>query len=150
VGHTYSNLLLHVVFATKERRPIIHDSLRLRLYEYLSGIARNEFGKAIAIGGTGNHVHGLLVVGTNWSTAKAMQKWKGLSSKWVHETFPGEHDFAWQDGYGAFSISQSNVKQVATYIEEQAEHHKRITFEEEYVALLKRHGIAYDPRYVFT
>jgi len=78
-----------------------------------------------------------------------MRGWKALSSKWVHETFPDEADFGWQEGYAAFSVSQSNVPQVAAYIEKQAEHHKKITFEDEFLALLKCHGIAYNPRYVW-
>ncbi len=78
-----------------------------------------------------------------------MRKWKTLSSKWVHETFPSERDFAWQEGYGAFTVSQSSVPKVAGYIEGQAAHHKKMTFEEEFIALLEKHGVAYDPQYVF-
>jgi len=148
MGHTYANLIFHVVFSTKERQPLMHDSFRPRLFEYLSGIARNEFRGALAVGGTDNHVHGLLVLAPDTGIAEAMRAWKALSSKWVHETFPGEAGF-WQEGYGAFSVSQSNVPQVAAYIEQQAEHHKKMTFEEEFVALLKRHNIAYDPQYVW-
>ncbi|HUU93459.1 MAG TPA: IS200/IS605 family transposase [Phycisphaerae bacterium] len=149
MGHTYSNLLFHVVFGTKERRPLIHDSFRERLHQYMSGMARNEFRGALAIGGTNNHLHGLIVLPTSISVAEAMRKWKGLSSKWLHETFPSERDFGWQDGYGAFTVSKSNVPEVAAYIERQAEHHKRITFEDEFIALLERHGIEYDPQYVW-
>ena len=150
VGHTYANLVFHVVFSTKERRPLIHDSFRPRLFEYLSGLARNEFRGALSVGGTDNHAHGLIVLAPDTPVADAMCQWKALSSKWVHETFPAEADFGWQDGYGAFTVSRSNVSKVAAYIENQAEHHKKMTFEEEYIALLKRHGIQYDPRYVFA
>jgi len=149
MGHTYANLIFHVVFSTKERRPLIHDSFRPRLFEYMSGLARNEFRGALAVGGTDNHVHGLLVLAPDTGVADAMRGWKALSSKWVHETFPGEADFGWQESYGAFGVSQSNVPQVAGYIEQQAEHHKKISFEDEFLALLKRHNIAYDPRYVW-
>ena len=149
VGHTYANLLIHAVFSTKERRPSIHDSFRPRLFAYLSGLARNEFRGALAVGGTANHAHGLIVLAPNTSVADAMRKWKAISSKWVHETFPDEADFAWQEGYGAFSVSPSNVPQVAAYIAKQAEHHRKMTFEDEFIALLKRHGIEYDPRYVW-
>ena len=149
MGHTYANLVVHTVFSTKERRPLIHDSFRPRLFAYLSGIARNEFRGALSVGGTENHVHGLLVLAPDTCVADAMGKWKSLSSGWVHETFPDEADFAWQEGYGAFSVSRSNVPQVAAYIANQAEHHRRMTFEDEFVALLKRHGIEYDPRYVW-
>jgi len=149
MGHTYANLVFHAVFSTKERRPLIHDSFRPRLFEYLAGLARNEFRGALAVGGMENHVHGLLVLAPGTSVAEAMRGWKALSSKWVHETFPGEADFGWQEGYGAFSVSKSNVPQVASYIEQQAEHHRKITFEDEFLGLLKRHNIAYDPRYVW-
>jgi putative transposase len=149
VGHTFSNLLVHVIFGTKDCLPTIRESFRPRLYEYMSGIARTEFGRALCIGGTLDHVHGLIVLTTDVSVAEAVRKWKSLSSKWAHETFPDAQDFAWQSGYGAFSVSRSNVPKVAGYIERQAEHHKKVTFEEEFVAFLKSHGIEYDPRYVW-
>jgi len=149
VGHTYANLIFHMVFSTKERRPLIHDSFRPRLFEYLSGLARNEFRGPLSVGGTENHVHGLIVLAPDTSVADAMRGWKALSSKWVHETLPGEGDFGWQEGYGAFSVSQSNVPQVAAYIEQQAKHHEKITFEDEFLALLKRHSIAYDSQYIW-
>jgi len=149
MGHTFSNLLVHVVFSTHERRPLIHDSFRPRLHEYLCGLARQEFRQALSVGGTDNHIHGLLALRADLSVSDAMRKWKTLSSKWVHETFPAERDFAWQEGYGAFTVSRSNVSKVAAYIEGQVEHHKKMTFEEEFVALLKRHGIEYDPRYIW-
>ena len=114
MGHTYSNLLVHVVFGTKDRRPFIHESLRQRLHEYLAGVARHEFGRALAIGGTENHLHGLLSLRTDVSAAEAMRKWKSLSSGWVHKTFPSEQ-----------------------------------TFEEEFIELLERHGIRYDPKHVW-
>jgi len=144
MGHTYSNLLVHAVFSVKERQPLIRDAFRQRLYEYMGGIARNEFGRALSVGGTDNHLHALLSLNTTASVADALRKWKSLSSGWVHETFPGNAGFAWQEGYGAFSVSKSNAGKVIAYIEAQAEHHKRLTFEEEFVALLDRHGIAYD------
>jgi REP element-mobilizing transposase RayT len=149
VGHTYANLVFHAIFSTKERRPLIHDSFRPHLHEYMGGLARAEFRGALTIGGTDNHVHGLIVLPPNLSVSDALRKWKGLSSKWVHETFPHEADFGWQEGYGAFSVSQSNVPEVAAYIRGQPEHHKKMTFEEEFVVLLNRHGIQYDPRYVW-
>jgi putative transposase len=149
MGHSYTNLLFHVIFSTKERRPLIHDTFRDRLHQYMSGIARQEFGGALSLGGTDNHLHGLIVLPATVAIAEAVRKWKTLSSKWVHETFVTEADFAWQEGYGAFSVSRSNVPKVAAYIEGQAEHHKKMTFEEEFIQLLERHGIEYDPRYVW-
>ena len=149
MGHTYSNLLLHVVFGTKDRRPFIHESLRQRLYEYLAGVARNEFGRALTIGGAENHLHELLSLRTDVSTAEAMRKWKSLSSGWVHKTFPSDQTFGWQSGYGAFSVSEPMSIRVAKYISGQQEHHRRQTFEEEFVGLLERHGIRYDPKHVW-
>ena len=102
----------------------------------MSGVARNEFGRALRIGGTENHLHGLLSLSTAVSAAEAMRKWKSLSSGWVHKTFPSASDFGWQAGYGVFSVSQSNAAAVIEYIENQREHHRTRTFEEEFVALL--------------
>jgi putative transposase len=149
MGHTFSNLLVHMIFSTRERLPTITGEIRPRLVEYLSGIARHEFGQALCIGGTENHVHGLLVLRTDVAVAEAARKWKSLSSKWVHETFPTAADFGWQAGYGVFSVSRSNVPKVTVYIEGQIEHHRRVTFEEEFIGFLDRHGIAYDPRHVW-
>jgi len=149
MGHTYTNLLYHVAFSTKDRVPIIEDSWARRLHQYMAGIARKEFIKALAIGGTADHVHGLLVLPATVCIAEAMRKWKSLSSKWVNETLPQAPRFAWQNGYGAFTVSHSNISKVAGYIEAQAEHHKRMTFQEEFIGLLERHGIEYDLRYVW-
>ena len=149
MGHTYANLLVHVIFSTKGRAPLIRPEWRQRLHEYLAGVARNEFGSALRIGSTENHLHGLLSLNSDVSTAEAIRKWKSLSSKWVHETFPRESIFAWQTGYGAFSVSKSNAEADARYIDQQEEHHRTTTFEEEFIAFLIRHGIEYDPKYVF-
>jgi REP element-mobilizing transposase RayT len=149
MGHTYANVLLHVVFSTKDRAPTIRDTFRVRLYEYMAGVARNEFGRALSIGGTADHVHGLLSIGTDRAIGDIMSKWKSLSSGWAHQTIADAKDMAWQTGYGAFSVSQSKVAAVSRYIEEQAEHHKKRTFEEEFVALLKRHGIDFDAAHVW-
>jgi hypothetical protein len=119
------------------------------LHEYLAGIARTEFGVALRIGSTENHLHGLLSLNSDVSAAEAVRKWKSLSSKWVHETFPKERGCGWQAGYAAFSVSESNAEAVVRYIDQQEEHHRTTTFEEEFVAFLQRHGIEYDPKYVF-
>ena len=128
---------------------MISDSFRERLYQYMGGIARNEFGRAMTIGGTDNHVHALLSIRTDVSVSKAVQKFKGLSSLWLHDNVPEAADFAWQTGYGAFSVSQSIISKVSKYIAGQAEHHRIQTFEEEFVRFLDRHGIEYDPEYVW-
>jgi putative transposase len=130
------------------RQPVVGlivPALRPRLYEYMVGVAKHEFGRAVEIGGTLNHVHGLLSLRTDVSLAEAMRKWKSLASGWVHKTFPNHQALVWQVGYAAFSVSQSAVDDVRAYIARQEEHHRRITFEEELRAFLDRHGIPYDP-----
>ena len=115
----------------------------------MAGIARQEFGEAFRIGGTADHVHGLLAIRLNVSVADAMRKWKTLSSKWIHETFAESAAFAWQEGYGAFSVSRSNVSRVIASIDNQVEHHRTRTFQEEFLEFLKRHQVEFDPRYVW-
>ena len=105
--------------------------------------------KAIAIGGTTDHVHGLLSLPATMSFAKAVQLIKGGSSKWVHDSFRDHRRFAWQEGYGAFSVSSSQVNKTIAYINRQKEHHRRRTFEDEFFDLLDKHGVEYDRRYVF-
>jgi len=149
MGHTFSNLLVHIIFSTKDRQPTITEAFRPRLYEYLGGLTRKEFGAALAVGGTADHVHGLLVLRPDVAVAQAAQRWKSLSSGWIHRTFPEAKQFAWQVGYGAFSVSPSNRAAVLKYIGGQAAHHKKTTFEEEFLAFLKKHDIEYDPQHVF-
>ena len=149
MGHTYSNILIHVIFSTKDRALTIGEDIRERLYQYMAGLAREECGRAWKIGGTDNHVHALLSIRADVSISEAMRKWKSLSSGWVHQTFPGHDGFAWQLGYGAFSVSQSNADHVTEYIGKQGEHHRKVTFEEEFIALLDRHGIQYDREHIW-
>ena len=105
--------------------------------------------KAIEIGGVADHVHILLSLPSTLAIAKAMQLIKGGSSKWVHESFPEHRLFGWQVKYGAFSVSVSQLDKTIHYIQSQAEHHRKMTFQEEFLALLKKHGIAYDERYLW-
>lgn len=149
MGHTYSSCLMHCVFSTKSRHKTISSQLRERLWAYLGGIARKNAMRALAVGGTDDHVHILVSLPATLSVSNAVQLIKGSSSKWIHETFPSCRDFAWQEGYGAFSISMSGVKDTISYIDTQEEHHQRTTFEEEYLAFLKRHEVEYDERYVW-
>lgn len=105
--------------------------------------------KALAIGGTMDHLHALLSLPSTMSFAKAVQLIKGGSSKWIHDTFPQYKKFEWQDGYGAFSVSASQVRRTIAYIQNQREHHRKRNFQEEFLKLLDKHGVAYDLRYVF-
>ena len=147
--HTYANLLVHVIFGTKDRRPTITAELRPRLLAYMGGVVRAVGGTPAIVNGTDDHVHILLGLPVTKAVADVLRVVKANSSRWAHETFPARRDFAWQSGYGAFSVSQSNAAAVHAYIAEQEEHHRRMSFQEEYVAFLKRHGIAYDERYVW-
>lgn len=148
MGHTYTNLLVHVVFSTKARARLIDAGLRPRLYEYMAGVAKHEFGHALEIGGTEDHLHGLLSLRADVAPADALRKWKSLSSGWVHQTFAEQRAFAWQSGYAAFSVSQSAVNAVREYIAVQAEHHRRVSFDEELRAFLDRNGVPYDPAHL--
>ena len=142
MGHTYTSNFIHCVFSTKDRAPLIERDRVAGLYAYLGGIARGEGLSLIAAGGTANHVHLLFVLPASCPLAHAAQKLKGSSSHWMG---PG---FSWQEGYGAFSISASQVEVVKRYIQNQEEHHRKRSFEQEFVALLEKCGIPYDERYV--
>ena len=115
----------------------------------MGGIARENKMRALAIGGVADHVHLLLSIPSTLSIAKAMQLIKGSSSKWVHETYPEFKEFEWQEGYGAFTVGISQVPDTKFYIVNQREHHRSKSFQEEFIAFLERHGIEYDPRYVW-
>jgi REP element-mobilizing transposase RayT len=145
---SYVSSYFHCVFSTKERRPLIPQPLRERLWPFLGGIARQNAMKAVEIGGVADHIHILLSLPSTLSIAKGLQLIKGGSSKWVHDTFPEHRLFGWQIKYGAFSVSVSQLEKTIQYIKDQAEHHRKMTFQEEFVALLKRHRIAYDERYL--
>ena len=128
---------------------MITPALQERLWPFLGGIARQNKMMAIQIGGVEDHVHILLSLPSTISIAKALQLIKGGSSKWVHETFPEQNLFGWQVKYGAFSVSVSQLDRIIDYIKQQPEHHRKMTFKEEFVALLKKHRINYDERYLW-
>jgi REP element-mobilizing transposase RayT len=144
-----TNQLMHCVFSTKDRRPLITPELAERLYPYLGGIARENKMKLIAIGGMPDHIHLLLSLPATMSVSKAMQLLKGNSSKWIHEKFPEHRRFEWQRGYGAFSISASHKGITIEYINKQPEHHRRRDFKAEFLAFLRKNSVEYDERYVF-
>ena len=149
MSHSYVSALFHCVFSTKERRKTITEDIQDRLWQYMGGIARENKMRALAIGGVEDHVHILLSIPSTLSVAKALQLIKGGSSKWIHDTFPEHRGFEWQEGYGAFSIGISQVDDTKKYIANQREHHRTRSFQEEFIAFLERHGIEYDPRYVW-
>ena len=144
--HSFTSCLMHCVFSTKERRRSITKPLQERLWPYLGGIARANKMKALAIGGVEDHAHVLISLPSTLAIAKAIQLLKGNSSKWVHDTFRECWDFEWQEGYGAFSVGISGIPETIEYIEAQAEHHRKRTFQEEFVAILKKHEMEYDEK----
>ena len=142
--HSFTSCLFHCVWSTKNREPYLTPDLRDRLWPYLGGIAKQNQIKMLAIGGAVDHVHILLSLPATLAVAKAMQLLKGNSSKWIRETFPKMHFFAWQEGYGAFSVSISGVEPTIAYVRSQAEHHRKQSFREEFASMLRKHGLAYD------
>jgi putative transposase len=144
--HSFNSCLIHCVWSTKNRASFLDSDLRERLWPYLGGIARENKMKAIAVGGVADHVHILASLPATLSVAKAIQLLKGNSSKWIHETFPKLADFAWQEGYGAFSIGISGIEATVAYVRNQEEHHRKRTFREEFVAMLRKHGLDYEER----
>ena len=146
MSHTYVQNAIHVVFSTKERRKLIPSAMKERLWAYSAGICQGAKIFVHAIGGMEDHIHLLLQVPPTLALAKAVLTIKTNSSKWMSEQ---GQKFAWQKGYSGFSVSASNVAAVIKYIQNQESHHKKMTFAEEFIALLKKHGVEFDPKYVF-
>ena len=146
MGHSYSCNLIHLVFSTKERAKLIRADIERPLWDNLIGIGRNHEIPVIAVGGMPDHIHLLYGLPSTMDLSRSIQIFKANSSRWMK---PHITDFAWQEGSGAFGISESGKNAVVQYIRNQAEHHKRRSFEDEFIALLKKYKIDYDPRYVF-
>jgi REP element-mobilizing transposase RayT len=148
LGHTHCSSLFHCVFFTKERRRLIPPVVQPRLWAYVGGIAREQERKALAEGGTDDHVHIPLSLPSSLPIALAMREIKSASSRWMHQNcgLPG---FEWQEGYGAFSIGWSQVEATLAYIAGQEEHHRSRDFQAEFVAFLNKHRVPYDPRYMW-
>jgi putative transposase len=146
MAHTFSRNHIHLVFSTKDRRNIIVKEWQPRLWAYLGGICKNNEMVAVAVGGTENHVHMLIHLPPKLALAKAVLLLKTNSSKWMGEQLKG---FSRQEGYGAFSVSSSNLDQVIRYIENQEANHRKTSFEDEFRALLRKHGVEYDPKFIF-
>ena len=149
MAHTYTCLLNHIIFSTKERAPFIDTALRARLFAYMGGIVRELGAVALSINGTTDHVHMLVSMPATIALSDFVSKVKANSSGWVHKTFPQQREFKWQVGYAAFSVSASQKPGVLDYIANQEEHHRKMAFKEELIAFLKKHEIEYDERYIF-
>jgi putative transposase len=142
MAHSYTNLIFHIVYGTKERRPFIDQEFQPRLYEYLGGTIRGLNGISLEIGGIEDHVHVLVKLPPTITVSDFLEKLKANTSKWSKTVRRG---FGWQDGYAAFTVSESQVERVRHYIQNQREHHARSSFRDELIALLEAHGVKYDP-----
>lgn len=149
MAHSFANLLIHLIFSTKGRLPQIDQDLKPQLTAYMGGIIRELHGIALLIDGTRDHVHLLVRLPPTIALANVLRVLKANSSRWVHERWPARADFAWQTGYGAFSVSQSNATAVLRYIANQEQHHRQVSFQQEMQTYLRRHGIPYDERYLW-
>lgn len=147
--HSFHNLLFHVVFSTKDRVPSIDAELRSDLFPYIGGIVRQMDCTARLVNGTKDHVHLLMNLRADISVSECVRVVKANSSRWVHETQPRRSAFAWQTGYGAFTVSASNENAVFQYIQNQEKHHQRISFKEEFVALLRKHRVPFDEKFLW-
>ncbi|HKP36181.1 MAG TPA: IS200/IS605 family transposase [Pyrinomonadaceae bacterium] len=147
MSRTFTNLLTHLIFGTKDREPFIDSDTRAELHAYLGGLTRELNGKAYGINGTEDHVHMLVSLPPVVSVSDALRFLKSNSSGWVHDKWPRK-SFSWQPGFGAFSVSKSNVPDVLGYIANQESHHRKRTFREEYLDFLRKHEIAFDERYL--
>jgi len=150
MGSTLTNLLYHVVFSTKSREPMIIPDIQDELHRYMGGILKGEGGVPLEIGGMSDHIHMLIKLRPVHALSEIMRKVKGSSSKWINDKkqLPGK--FAWQDGYGAFSVSESQLSSVIRYVKEQEKHHRKLSFKDEFIQLLKRHRVEYDERHLWT
>jgi putative transposase len=144
--HTCGNILLHLIFSTAHRRPLIKPEFRDDLFAYMGGIIREMNGTALIINGTADHVHILIRIRPSHAPAEIARVVKTNSSRWIRERCP---EFAWQTGYGAFSVSESNVPVVTKYIASQEEHHKKHSFEDEFRAFLAKNKITVDEKYLW-
>ena len=149
MAHTFTNLLTHIIFSTKDRLPTLDADLKPRLFPYMGGIFRELGATALLINGPADHVHILAVLPARLAPAEIIGTVKSNSSGWVHKAFPARRTFAWQVGYAAFGVSPSQKPTVLDYIGGQEEHHRNVSFKEEFLAFLKKHEIEYDEKYLW-
>ncbi|CAG0986951.1 hypothetical protein PHYC_02076 [Phycisphaerales bacterium] len=149
MANTYSKLYTHIVFSTKHREPWLGADVRPKVWAYMSGIVENKDCTLVLANGWVDHAHLLVIRKPKVSESDLVGPVKSNSSRWIREQWPGMRRFAWQDGFAAFSVSHSKVDDVRRYIQNQESHHGRVSYESEFLGLLKKHGVEYDRRYVF-
>ena len=148
MGQSYTNLLYHIVFSTKDRKPMITDEVKPRLYDYLGGTIRGLGGISLGINGMDDHAHVLAKLRPDKSVSYVLRDLKANASGWMHDVFPDMKDFSWQRGYGAFTVSFSQVDRVQKYIADQEIHHRERDFRDEFIRLLIKNGIEFDEKYL--
>ncbi len=148
MGSTLTNLLYHVVFSTKDREPLIDSEIRNDLYRYMGGIIKGEGGIVLEIEGMSDHIHMAIKLKPIHALSDILKKVKGNSSKWLNEQNKLTGRFSWQDGYGAFSVSESQISTVIRYVREQEKHHRSQSFKDEFIRLLEHHRVEYDEQYL--
>ena len=148
MSQSFTNLIYHIVFSTKNRESLINDEVKPRLYEYIGGIIRNKGGIALEIGGMNDHIHVLAKLRQDDSLSNVLRDLKANSSGWMHKVFPEMRDFSWQNGYGAFTVSASQIEIVRRYIANQEKHHAKYSFRDEFIKLLTVNQIEFDEKYL--
>jgi REP element-mobilizing transposase RayT len=148
MSQSFTNLLYHLIFSTKDRRPIITLDYQPRLYDYIGGIIREVGGTSLGINGIEDHVHVVTKLRPDKALSDVLRVLKCNASGWMHDVFPSLAEFSWQRGYAAFTVSQSNVEEVRRYVAGQKDHHKKISFRDEFIEFLKENYIEYDERFV--
>lgn len=148
MSQSFTNLVYHIVFSTKDRQPLITEAYQARLYDYIGGTIRGLGGISLAINGTEDHVHVLARLRPDKALSDVLRDLKANASGWMHDLFPELKDFAWQRGYGAFTVSQSQIEQVRNYIARQQEHHQKKSFRDEFIGFLKANSVEFDERYL--
>ena len=149
MANTYTCLHYHVLFSTKNRERWLVPEIEQRVWRFIGGIARAHRMTALQVGGVEDHIHALITAPPTIAPCQIAQFLKGDSSKWIHEEFSALRNFGWQDGYAAFTVSKSDIPRVIRYIQNQRAHHRKKTFQEEYLEFLRANGIDYDERYLW-
>ena len=146
---TFTQIYIHAICSTKNRQNVLLPEVRKQVYNYICGIIKNEEGYVYSIGGTSNHIHILFSTSSKVSISEMLKEIKGSSSRWINQNLSLQNKFQWQAGFGAFSVSQSQLGAVTQYINNQEEHHKKFSFKDEFRALLNKHNLSFDEKYIW-
>ena len=150
MASTLTNLLVHVIFSTKQRQPFIHDALRPELHAYAAAVCAEDGAPVIVVGSATDHIHLVLRFRAEFALSDTVRALKSNTSRWINQRFPPDNArFAWQSGYAAYTVSESRLPVLRKYLQNQLAHHRRVSFQAEYLLFLERHRVDYDKRHVF-